>query len=82
LYGNIRDKALYDHYIKKLIKPKEKIFLVPKGHFYFTKFATFRPPPCFGPEKPDHETHSEMLALSCSFRIWAKNFGTISFFEI
>jgi hypothetical protein len=23
-----------------------------------------------------------MLALSCSFRIWAKNFGTISFFEI
>jgi len=35
-----------------------------------------------GPEKPDHETHSEMLSLSCSLRIWAKNFGTISLFEI
>jgi len=82
LYGNIRDQALYDHYIKKLIRPKEKKILVPKGHFQITKFANFRPPPCFKPEKPDHETHSEMLALSCSLRIWAKNIGTISFFEI
>jgi len=79
---NIRDQALYDHYIKKLIKPKEKKFLVPKGHFHFTKFANFRPPPCFKLEKPDHETYSEMLALSCSFGIWALSDGRLEFFKI
>ncbi len=50
LYGNIRDQALYDHYIKKLIKPKEKKFLVPKGHFHFSKFATLGPHPSQTPE--------------------------------
>ena len=43
--GNITDQALYDHYLKKLIKPKEKILLVPKGHFHFSKFANIRPSP-------------------------------------
>jgi hypothetical protein len=69
-------------HIKKLIIPKENILLVPKGHFHFSKFANFRPPPCLAPEKPDHEILFEMLVHSCSFRIWAKNFGTIGFFEI
>ena len=78
----MKDQALYDHYIKKLIKPKEKKILVPKGHFHFTKFANFRHPPCFKPEKPDHETHSEMLALSCSFGIWALSDGRLEFFKI
>ena len=75
------DQALYDHHIKKMIKPKENNFLVPKGHFHFSKIDNFRPPLCLEPEKPDHKTHSEMLTY-LFFSESELCGGTFSFFEI
>jgi hypothetical protein len=33
---------------------------MPKDHFCLLKFANFRPSSYLAPEKPDHETHTNM----------------------
>ncbi len=42
------------------------MFLVPKDYFHFLSFANFGNSSYVVPEKPGHDTHSEMLTYYCS----------------